>query len=77
MENELGSIEGVVSVMDTVSVNTVGCSALPSLTADSASGLSAWALRAVPHNGLARISYAVVSIRVADSKRRSGAFARR
>jgi anaerobic selenocysteine-containing dehydrogenase len=77
VENELGSLEGVVSVSDVVSANTVGCSALPVLSADGASGLSAWALRAVPQGGLERVSYSVVSIRLADAKRRSGDFARR
>ena len=69
--NDLGEFKGVVSVIDTVAENTVGCAALPwmTLAKDDSSGLSAWALRAVAHDGAERTLYAQVQIRLADTKR--------
>lgn len=72
--NELGELKGVVSVTDTVAVNIVGCSALPwmTLAKDDPSSLSAWALRAIPHDGAESTRYAPVEIRLADVRRRIG-----
>ncbi len=72
--NELGEFKGVVSVIDTVAENIVGCSALPwmSLPKDDPSSLSAWALRAIAHQGAERGCYAPVEIRLADARLRIG-----